>query len=66
MNKYENAKSLRLTKARKQALCVSCGNAIKKGQQYFRECIGPMAKPPNVQLKSYCLLCGRHSTRQES
>jgi len=61
MNKYENAKILRPTKARKQALCESCGTPIEKGQQYFRECIGPMAKPPNVQLKSYCLPCGNHS-----
>jgi hypothetical protein len=59
MGKYEAAKILKLTKARSARTCEMCGDEIKEGAKYFRESIGPMAKPPALHLKSFCLGCGK-------
>jgi len=59
MNKYESAKTLKLTKARSPRTCETCGAAIDKGTEYFRESLGPIAKPPGLHLGSFCISCGR-------
>jgi PHP family Zn ribbon phosphoesterase len=63
MNKYESAKKLKLTKARSAWTCETCGAAIDKGTEYFRESLGPIAKPPGLHLGSYCIACGKAKTR---
>jgi hypothetical protein len=62
MNKYERAKALKLTKARSPMICESCAAAIDKGTEYFRESLGPIAKPPGLHLGAYCIGCGRGKT----
>lgn len=57
MSKYENEKTLRITKARAPRICHECGNTIEKGSKYFRESLGFLAKPPGIKLKSYCTHC---------
>ena len=61
MNKYEAAKTLKLTTARLARTCDSCGGSIGRGMEYYRESLGQMAKPPSVVLRSYCVACGKTS-----
>jgi hypothetical protein len=63
MNKYESAKTLKLTKARSSRTCETCGAVIDKGTEYFRESLGLIAKPPGLHLGSFCVSCGRPSSR---
>jgi hypothetical protein len=65
MGKYEAAKTLKLTKARRPRNCDSCGVRIIKGTEYFRESLGPMAKPPGLQLNSFCIACGKAKSETE-
>ena len=58
MDKYEAAKTLKLTKARAPTTCDRCASAIAKGERYFRESLGLLAKPPGLRLRSYCIACG--------
>jgi len=59
MRKYDAEKSLKLTKARLEKVCAECGGAIRPGAEYFRETLRLLAKPPGIQLKSYCIGCGK-------
>jgi hypothetical protein len=59
MNKYESAKTLKLTKARSQWTYEACGAVIEKETEYFRESLGPIAKSPELRLGSFCIPCGR-------
>jgi len=63
MNKYEEAKRLKLTKARAPRTCDMCRVMIEKGAEYFRESLGPLAKPPGLRLGSYCVACGEAKAR---
>jgi len=66
MNKYEAAKTLKVTRARLPGTCDICGTGIEKGAEYFRESLGPMAKPPGLRLKSLCTACGRAKVAREA
>ena len=63
MNKYEEAKRLKLTKARVPRTCDRCRVVIEKGAEYFRESLGSLAKPPGLSLGSYCVACGAAKAR---
>jgi hypothetical protein len=58
MTKYDLVKTLKLTTARLPHTCNGCGGKIEKGSRYYRESLGLLAKPPGLQLRSYCLACG--------
>ena len=57
MSKYDTAKVLRLTKARLPTVCCKCGAQIKRAEQYYREALELMAKPPGLELKAFCKSC---------
>jgi hypothetical protein len=57
MGKCEAAKILESTKARAARACDVCGATIEKGEQYLRESLGRMMKPPGVYLRSFCKSC---------
>jgi len=59
MNKYQAVKTLKLTKARVRKTCDTCGEAIEKGAEYWRESLRLLAKPPGLRLGSYCIACGK-------
>jgi len=58
LDKYKNATTLKLAKARFDRHCEGCGSKIEKGTEYFRESLGLMAKPPGLRLRSFCTACG--------
>ena len=58
MKKYEAAMTLKLTTARVERACDTCGSRIERGAEYFRESLGLLAKPPGLRLKGYCIGCG--------
>jgi hypothetical protein len=63
LNKYKNATTLKLAKARLGRHCDECGSTIEKGTEYFRESLGLMAKPPELRLRSFCAACGNAKAR---
>lgn len=58
MNKYEQAKYLKLVKSRTNHICFSCGRTIKKGDYYYKETLD-FFKPPSIILKEFCIECGK-------
>jgi hypothetical protein len=58
MSKYESAKAIEMKKARVAHQCEACGRNIEKGQEYFRESLGLVAKPPGLHLRCFCIGCG--------
>ena len=56
MSKYDSLKFLKETKARFVHICDKCEEEIKKGEIYFRECIGKVSAP-GIKLKKFCHKC---------
>ena len=56
-SKLESTIQIRLTRARKSAECYSCGRAINPGDDYDRQSLGLIRKPPRVRLNAFCLDC---------
>lgn len=56
MNKYDNLKFLKDTKARKPRTCDNCGHNIKKGTIYYKESIGKI-NAPGIILRGFCETC---------
>ena len=57
MSKYDNAKTLKLTKAGVSHACAKCGQTIQKGDMYYRESLGLIPKPLGMTLHSFCRMC---------
>ena len=56
-SKYEHALELKRTRARKPWVCYSCGDPINPGEDYYRQSLGMIGKPPRVQLNAFCMNC---------
>jgi hypothetical protein len=64
MSRYDKIKTLKPAKARRRWTCHACGAAIERGEFYFRESLGLIAKPPGVELLSFWLACGKARGRE--
>jgi hypothetical protein len=60
MNKYDNAKFLKGTKARIVHICDKCEKQIENGEIYYSESVGRI-NAPGIKLKKFCKDCFQKS-----
>ena len=56
MNKYNNLKFLKKTKAMKPHICNNCGQNIEKRGIYYKESVGKV-NAPSLKLRGFCVEC---------
>ncbi len=56
-SKYEHAIELKRTRARKPWTCYSCGDPIDPGENYYRQSLGMIKKPPRIYMSAFCVNC---------
>lgn len=60
MGSHKSLKYLKRTKARKDWACIKCNRQINRGDEYYRESIGPN-DPMGLPMEAYCIDCGSKS-----
>ncbi len=57
MGKYEEAKTLKVVKGRKEYECAECGATINVGDLHAVERLDLIRPPPGLVFNRYCMPC---------